>query len=230
VCPGGNGELNWLDDTTMVVTAGGILNGTLIAKWMKIDTFGIATYSKFFSQAYILNSNNPCTLITFDKKVATFEGYNMLIYFYKLNQNFDFDSMYTHQYVYDSLCPHSIVSDTIDPNCDLIVSVDNSKTFPQSSKLKVYPNPATNSVNVEFPKVLVLRTGQGKNQGTKEYYQWKSTTFEVYDLEGKKVFQKEIPMVQQQLEMDISNWQRGLYFFRLIYDKQTVDGVKVIIK
>jgi hypothetical protein len=154
----------------------------------------------------------------------------MLIYFYKLNQNFDFDSIYTHQYTYDSLCPHQIVSDTIDPNCDLIVSVDNSKTFPQVSKLKVYPNPATNRVNVEFPKVIVVKTGKGKNQGTKEYYQWKSTTFEVYNLEGKKVFQKEIPKFQQQLEMDISNWQRGMYYFRLIYDKQTVDGVKVVVE
>jgi hypothetical protein len=43
------------------------------------------------------------------------------------------------------------------------------------------------------------------------------------------VFEKEIPKVQQQLEMDISDWQRGMYYFRLVYDTQTADGVKVII-
>jgi hypothetical protein len=212
----------------MVIFAGGIANNNIIAKWMRIDTLGNEEFSKSFSQPWVQQTG--LNILDKDLKNVALARYAENIYFYKLNQNFDFDSIYTHQYTYDSLCPHQIVSDTIDPNCDLIVSVDNSKTFPQSSKLKIYPNPATNSVNVEFPKVLVLRTGQGKNQGTKEYYQWKSTTFEVYDLEGKKVFQKEIPMVQQQLEMDISNWQRGLYFFRLIYDKQTVDGVKVVVE
>jgi hypothetical protein len=228
-CPGGTGELHWLDDTTMAVFSEGTLNGTLIAKWMKLDTLGIAKYSKFFTQSYILNSNDLSSVVTFDKKIASVEGYNLLLYFYKLNQDLDFDSIYTHQYVYDSVCPHPIVSDTIDPNCDLIVSVDDSKKFPQASKLKVYPNPATNHLSVEFPKVLVIKSGHGKYSSSKEYYQWKSTSIEVYDLEGKKVFEKEIPKVQQQLELDISDWQRGMYYFRLVYDTQTVDGVKVII-
>jgi hypothetical protein len=52
---------------------------------------------------------------------------------------------------------------------------------------------------------------------------------EVYDLQGRKVLEKEIPKQQQQLELDISSWQRGLYYFRLVFDKQTVDGVKVVI-
>jgi hypothetical protein len=153
----------------------------------------------------------------------------MLIYFYKLNSDFDFDSIYTHPYVYDSLCPHPIVSDTIDPNCDLIVSVDDSKTFPEASKLKVYPSPAISHVTIEFPKVLVVKSGQGKYQSSKEYYQWKSTTMEAYDIQGRKVFEKEIPKPQQQLELDISGWQPGLYYFRLVYNKQTVCGQKVII-
>jgi hypothetical protein len=230
VCPGGTGGLNWLDDTTIIVTTGGILNDTLIAKWMKLDTMGVAKYSKFFQQSYILHSQDICTVVTFDKKITTMEDYNELIYFYRLNTNFDFDSIYTHQYIYDSLCPHQIVSDTIDPNCDLIVSIDNTKTLPQASKLKVYPNPAVNQISVEFPKVLVLSNGQVKNQGSKEYYQWKSTTLEVYDLEGKKVFEREIPKSQQQLEMDISNWNRGMYYFRLEYNNQMVAGEKIVVE
>jgi hypothetical protein len=196
---------------------------------MKLDTLGIEKYSKFFTQAWILNSEDFHTVITFDKKIVTAEDYNMLIYFYKLNSDFNFDSIYTHQYVYDSLCPHSIVSDTIDPNCNLIVSVDDSRTFPQASKLKVYPNPASGLIRVELPKTLFVITGTGKYQSSKEYFQWKSTTLEVYDLQGKKVLEKEIPKQQQQLELDISDWSRGLYYFRLVYDKQTVAGEKVVV-
>ena len=187
---------------------------------------GIEKYSKTFTQSWMQPS---LSRITFDNKIVNILDYNLIIYFYKLNQNFDFDSIYTHPYIYDSLCPHLIVSDTIDPNCDLIVSIDDSKTYSQKSNFKVYPNPATNRISIEFPKVLVVSSGQGKYQSSKEYFQWESTTLEVYDLQGRKVLEKEIPKQQQQFELDVSGWQRGLYYFRLVYDKQTVDGQKVLI-
>jgi hypothetical protein len=155
--------------------------------------------------------------------------YHLIIYFYKINSNFDFDSIYIHQYGYDSLCPYPIVSNTIDPDCNLIVSVDDSRTFPQASKLKVYPNPAAGLIRVELPKTLVINTGTGKYQSSKEYFQWKSTILEVYDLQARKVLEKEIPKQQQQLELDISEWSRGLYYFRLVYDKQTIGGEKVVV-
>jgi len=226
-CPGGDGSLNWLDDSTFVLFAGGTVSGSTLVKWLKLDTLGNELYSKVFPDGWITRTSY--SIVTFDKKIVALSDHNPELYFYKLNQNFDFDSIYTHPYVYDSLCPHPIISDTIDPNCDLIVSIDDSRTNPQASKLKVYPNPATNRISIEFPKVLVVRSGQGKYQSSKEYYQWKSTLFEVYNIEGKKVFEKEIPKLQQQLELDISDWQRGLYYFRLVYDKQTVDGQKVLI-
>lgn len=226
-CPGSAGQIRFINDTTMMIFSSVTINSSEVKEWMKLDTMGVANYSKTFTQSWVQPS---LSRITFDNKIINLYDYNLIIYFYKVNSNFDFDSIYTHQYVYDSLCPHQIISDTIDPNCDLIVSVDDTKTFPQAYKLKVYPNPATNQISVEFPKVLVIKTCQGNNQGTKEYYQWKSTIFEVYNLEGKKVFEKEIPKLQQRLELDISDWERGMYYFRLIYDKQTVDGVKVIVK
>jgi hypothetical protein len=225
-CPGFAGQIRFLNDSTMIVFSSVTVNNSEVKKWMKLDTMGIEKYSKTFTQNWM---QPYLARITFDNKIVNILDHDLQIYLYKLNQNFDFDSIYTHPYVYDSLCPHPIVSDTIDPNCDLIVGVDDPKTNPQTSKLKVYPNPATNRVFIEFPKVLVVRSGQGKYQSSKEYYQWKSTTLEVYDLQGRKVLEKEIPKQQQQLELDISDWQRGLYYFRLVYDKQTVGGQKVLI-
>jgi hypothetical protein len=111
----------------------------------------------------------------------------------------------------------------------LIVSIDDSKTNPQKSNLKVYPNPAAGLIRVEVPKTLVINTGNGKYQSSKEYFQWRSTTLEVYDLQGRKVLEKEILKQQQQLEMNVFDWQRGLYYFRLVFDKQTIAGEKVIL-
>jgi hypothetical protein len=225
-CPGVNGQMRFFNDTTLTIFTSVTLNNAEVKKWMKLDTMGIEKYSKTFTQSWMQPNLSH---LTSDNKIANFFDYNLIIYFYKLNSNFDFDSIYTHPYVYDSLCPHPIISDTIDPNCNLIVSIDDSKNNPKKSNLKVYPNPATDRIFVEFPKVLVVRNGQGKYQATKEYYQWKSTLFEIYNLEGKKVFEKEIPKLQQQLEIDISDWSRGLYYFRLVYNKQVVAGQKILI-
>jgi hypothetical protein len=226
-CPGGNGSLNWLNDSSFVLFAGGTVNGSTLLKWLRLDTLGNELFSKVFPDGWITSTGY--SIVTDDKKIVATSDHSLIIYFYKLNSDFDFDSIYSHPYVYDSLCPHPIISDTIDPNCDLIVSIDDSKNNPQKSNLKVYPNPATNRISIEFPKVLVVSSGQGKYKSSKEYFQWKSTLFEVYNIEGRKVFEKEIPKIQQQLELDISNWQKGLYYFRLLYDKQTVGGEKVII-
>jgi hypothetical protein len=225
-CPGTAGQIRFLNDTTMIVFSSVTISNVEVKKWMKLDTMGIEKYSKPFTQSWM---QPGLSRITFDNKIVNLLDHNLIIYLYKLNSDFDFDSIYTHQYVYDSLCPHPIISDTIDPNCDLIVSIDDSRTNPQVSKLKVYPNPATGLIRVELPGTLVVRTGTGEYQSSKEYFQWKSTTLEVYDLQGRKVLEKEIPKQQQQLELDVSIWQRGMYYFRLVYDKQTVDGQKVLI-
>jgi hypothetical protein len=226
-CPGGNSALNWLNDSAFVVFAGGTVNGNLLLKWIKLDTLGNEKYSKIFPSGWINSTGNA--VVTSDKKIAALSDQGLQIYFYKLNQDFEFDSIYSHQYLYDSLCPYPIVSDTIDPNCDLIVGINNPKQENSSSGLKVYPNPATNLVTIEFPKVLIVSIGSGKYQSTKELYQWKSTILEVFDFQGKKLIEKEIIKSQEKLEVNVSGWQSGLYYFRLVYDKQTVDGQKVLI-
>jgi hypothetical protein len=128
-CPGGDGSLNWLNDSTFVLFAGGTVNSSTVLKWMRLDTLGNDLYFKVFPDGWI--SHTGYSVVTSDKKIVAISDKNLQIYFYKLNSNFDFDSIYTHPYVYDSLCSHQIVSDTIDPNCDLIVSIDDSKNNPQ---------------------------------------------------------------------------------------------------
>jgi hypothetical protein len=227
-CPGGDGSLNWLNDSTFVLFAGGTVNDSTLLKWLRLDTLGNTLYSKVFPNGWIASTGY--SVVTNDKKIVALSDYNMQTYLYKLNQDFEFDSIYTHPYRYDSLCPHPITSGTIDPSCNLIVSIDDTRKNPQAANIKVYPNPAAKMITVEFPKTLVVKTGQGRNQSTKQYFQWKSTLLEVYDLSGKKVFEKEIPKEQQQLEMDVSSWPRGMYYFRLVFNKQEVGEAKVVVE
>jgi hypothetical protein len=82
---------------------------------------------------------------------------------------------------------------------------------------------------VIFPEQLVEKIQTQTFYITTVHYQWKSTMLEAYDFNGKQVFQNEIPKDQSQLELDVSSWGKGLYFFRLVYNKQTVASEKVIL-
>ena len=228
-CAGGAATVTFLNDTTLVAAAGGTLNNVYVQYWMKTDTMGISTYYVEYPETWMTNTQH--TVKTFDNKfVSVSEGGDIWIYLYKLNSNLNFDSIYTHQYTYDSLCPGGVRSDTINPNCDLIVGIQYPKVESELYQLKVYPNPASVIVNVKFPEYLEITGEKSGMSSSSVYYQWKSSSLEVYNIEGKKVFEREIPKSQQQLEMEISNWQKGLYYFRLVCDKQTVASEKVIIQ
>jgi hypothetical protein len=158
-----------------------------------------------------------------------FIGANSRIVLYKFNSNLDYDSVYTRHFTYDSLCPDTIVSHTFNPNCDELVGLKEPLTN-LTTALKVFPNPATQIITVEFPKYIVVKTGQSGFGSTTVYYHWKSTMFEFYNLEGKMLFEKEIQQSQQVLQMDVSGWTRGLYYFKLEYNNQMVAGEKVMVE
>jgi hypothetical protein len=153
-----------------------------------------------------------------------------VIYLVKVNSNLQYDTNYSHQDTYDSLCSHPIISDTINPDCGLIVNVEEPFNNPETTLLKVYPNPTSEFLVVELPKYLKVQNNSSNFQSTTIYHQWKSTTLETYNLDNKLVFRKEIPKDQTRLELDVSAWGKGMYFFRLSYNKNTVAGEKVVIE
>jgi len=226
-CPGGSGSINFLYDTTIVVLVGGTVNGVMKLKWIKTDTLGIEKFSKEFPSGYM--EGTGWTIVTSDKKIVGLSEENLNIYLYKLNSNFDPDSIYTHPYVYDSLCPYPIVSDTINPDCGLLVNAGETYSTPEATQLKIFPNPASEMINVEFPKFLILSSGSGRHVATTTYHHWKSTTLEVYDLNGRRVFLKEIPKSLHELEINVSSWKPGLFYFRLVYDNKTVARKNLVI-
>jgi hypothetical protein len=228
---GGIGSADWLDENTFILGSGWAANSTHeVNVFLKTDTLGNLL------QNQILDTTSDgiiSTAKTFDNKfvsVATDCPNNCHIVAYKINSNLQWDSIYSHSYTYDSLCSHPITSDTIDPDCGLIVNVQEPLTSPETCKLQVFPNPTTNKLTIVFPKYLLVNDNSPPVKSTTIYHQWKSTILESYDLSGKLVFQREIPKDQTRLELDVSSWGKGMYFFRLVYSKQTVAEQKVIIR
>jgi len=249
-CPGGNGSLHFLDDTTLIAFVGGTVNNDFFCKWIKVDTLGLEQQARYYSEGWI--KGGGMAVIGLDRKIASLSKISSTIYFYKINDNLEFDSLYTMPRSYDSLCPYPIVSDTVNPDCGLIVSIQDPEIEPEAYRMKIYPNPASGKLTIEVPELLVKwsggqadrRTG-GKTpspggegwggadadfQVSTVYHQWGSATLEAWDLFGKKLLERQVTQGSAPVELDISHWPAGIVVFRLVYRGETVATEKVVIR
>jgi hypothetical protein len=228
---GGAVSPNFLNDTTLIILAGSTVGVTTHIIMYKTDTLAniIATadFPDFVSN-YFDNTK------TFDNKFVNIAlrhiGPTYQILAFKVNSNLEYDTLYSHPFVYDSLCPYAIASDTIDLDCGLIVNVEEPFENQRSQQLKIFPNPAGDKITVSLPKYLLKNTKTGGPASGTVFYQWKSTTLEIYGLSGKMMYSKEILFAEKELEIDVSQWVTGMYAARLMYNGQTVSNAKIIIE
>jgi len=152
------------------------------------------------------------------------------VYAVKVNYDLEYDSIYTQPLTYDSLCPYPIIFTTIDPDCDNVyVGIEEPFQHPETTRLRIYPNPAYERITIELPKYLIISNTTGRIPSTTIYHQWGSVILEAYDLFGRKVFKKEIIRAESEVEQDVSNWQAGMYVLRLVYQSNVVADEKVVI-
>ena len=103
--------------------------------------------------------------------------------------------MYKRQpLTYDSLCNETITSDTVDLSCGLYVSIKDIPLKEDYDKvLKIYPIPATLTINFEFKDLKTV------------------TTLSIYDSYGRLVEEKTVPAHTKEMQMTISAYRLGLY-------------------
>lgn len=148
---------------------------------------------------------------------------------YKVNSSLGYDTIYKYSFVYDSLCPHQISNDTIDPNCQLMVNVNEPFDNQETVKLVIYPNPASLTLKVVFPQYLMLKSkSDGINMET-VFHSWDYTVLDVYNIEGKIIISQKIPKELPNKLFDVSDWPSGIYCFHLTYSDRTIGSEKVII-
>ena len=220
-----------MDDTTLIMISCRTVNSDNSGNaFLKTDTLGNLKDS--------MNLPNTSLAIatiakTFDNKVITVTTdcptYCQIVA-YKVTYNLQWDSVYNHPFTYDSLCPHPIQYEVINPDCQLVVNVEEPRTSPETHQMKIFPNPTTGKLTIILPKYLLVNDNTPPVKSETIYHQWKSTILEAFDLNGNQVFQKEIPKDQTQLELDVSSWAKGMFFFKLNYNKTEVDGKKIIVE
>ena len=142
------------------------------------------------------------------------------IYLYKINENLESVPFDINQYTYDSLCPHQIQSGTIDLSDCLIVTDIGEIPSPEqyyaklkTIPIKVFPNPAKENITLSF-------------ENTK-YHQ--NMQLECFDIFGRKVHKEKIYKGQLETEINISQWNEGLYVAVVMSEGKVLGKVKFVV-
>ena len=83
----------------------------------------------------------------------------------------------------------------------------------ETTQFEIYPNPATSIINLKS----VVCSQQ-------------STTVALYDLNGRKLLNKHIPAGSEEVTVDVSGLESGVYFCRLIMENKSVTKKLIINK
>jgi len=239
---GGGTTITWFEDSTLAISSSlqySYNPDTTKAFLWKVDTLGNIVKSVHLFSTHWWGYVAPMdALVTYDNKLMLTGTFGKFIngttiqkmYLWKFNQQMEFDSVYTRPFTYDSLCPHAIASDTIALDCDIVVDVDEPLKHPERSQLKAYPNPATGQITVELPKFLMSEESHGSLTSGHILHQWRQgAVLEVYDSNGMRVLQKDIPAESATMTLDVSQWAGGMYFIRLVRNGKMVGNVKIVV-
>jgi hypothetical protein len=227
---GGVVTINWLDDSTLVHGISWMpFGGEPTLSVMKTDRDGNVLKSKF-----LINQDNYFRdgESTFDNKVVMTVGLainGIRTYLYKFNSDIEYDSNYSHPFVYDSLCPHPIASDTIPFDC-VIVGLDEPPGNSAKTQMRVYPNPASDQLTIDMPEQLNATQKTPLFTINTLHHQWESADLDIFDLSGNLVHNQKVTHRDKQVTIKTADWGNGLYILILRYQGEKVSDVKILVR
>ncbi len=153
------------------------------------------------------------------------------VYLYKLNQELEYDSVYTQPFDYDYLCDHPIEEDTLDmEDCNLWL--DAGPILRQEKpEMKVYPNPAKDYVVIRLPEYYSV-SFQGevfKTTHTNYNYQ-KNAVLQAFNLNGLLMHEEQLQTSQSQSTLNVTTWPKGMYVARLVVSGKRYGSVKFLVQ
>lgn len=139
---------------------------------------------------------------------------------YKIDENLESVPFDTNQYTYDSLCFHQIQSGTIDlSGCLIVIDIGETPTPEEyyaklkTIPIKAFPNPAKENITLAF-------------ENTKYH---KNMQLECFDVFGHKVHKEKIYTAQLEAEINISQWNEGLYVAVVMSNGKVLGKVKFVV-
>jgi hypothetical protein len=219
-------------DSVLFIGAGYTLNGIDNLSVCKTDTLGNVIKEKILNHAGYIAIDATLTqdekyLITANNVISN----KTIFYLWKLTSDLEFDSIYTQPLTYDSLCPHAIVSDTLFFQCDVITGMQEPAKDTEKVRMKVYPNPARETVHVQMPQCIQRETTTTHLTVTTIFRQWsKPLHLEVYDGFGRLITRQQVQPDEKEVMLQVASWSPGVYLLRLVYLDTLVATEKLVVE
>ncbi len=208
------------------------LNGIDFSSILKTDTSG-----NLIKEKVLTNTEYSPTdaIISYDGKYLVTATECLMnkcyIYLWKLTSDLEYDSIYTRPFTYDSLCPHAIVSDTLFFQCDVITGMQEPAKNTEKVRMKVYPNPARETVHVQMPQCIQRETSTSHLTVTTIFHQWnKPLQLEVYDGFGRFITRQQVQPDEKEVMLQVASWSPGVYLLRLVYLDTVVATEKLVVE
>lgn len=141
------------------------------------------------------------------------------IYMFKLNENLEYDTIYTEPYEYDYACEHEIASDTIFfDDCNIIVGTEEIPTpneyLEQSKKVNIHitPNPAKEEVSLRI-------------ENTENY---NKLQLRITSALGQQVYETILLQDQSEVSLNTQYWEKGVYIVQIYSDKKLVSSARIV--
>ncbi len=141
------------------------------------------------------------------------EPYYSDIFMFKLNENLEYDSIYTEVYEYDYECDQEIESGFIYFNdCQMIVGTEDipnpQQYYEQKQKVHIIasPNPALEEIKLAF-------------ENTENHQQM---TLRITSILGQQVYEQPLQKAQTEQSILLKDWQEGLYLIQVIANGKVV--------
>lgn len=223
---GFSSTISWFSDSTLAVGSSWVNpNQKTVWSIIKYDTLLDTIKVRNLVDSLRFGFNN--SVVSYDGKLlittTTYWDGNTDIYAYKFNSQLEFDSIYTHSFVYDSLCPYPIESDTIPLDCSIVGIEEKEKIEKQC--LQITPNPASEQIMVKLPDYICRQNKSSGFNVTTCYYQFSpDIKLEVFDIYGRKWKEVALFNSEKKTSFQISSLANGLYIVRTVIKGQIVSG------
>jgi len=231
---GKSSTITKLSDSVFFIGTGYQYGASKTMSVLKSDTLGnviketVLNHSEFIPIDATLTQDQKLLITAWDFN-STSNKY--LFHLWKLNQNLDFDSIYTVPRVYDSLCPYPIVSSTLSlPPCGLTVGVEEPLVDEELVRMMVYPNPCSDIVHIRLPERVRLESQTKSFTVQTTFHQWtKDLDLEVFDLFARPVSRQTVKPGTKEASIDVSGWIKGMYMVRLSSEGNVIATDKIIV-
>jgi hypothetical protein len=110
-----------------------------------------------------------------------------------------------------------------------MVGIKDPVNITEETNMPASPNPARENVTLSLPKYLVKKhKGDILTSTTRYNLSQYPSLLRGYDINGRQVYEEKLPAGTQTKEIDISNWQAGMYVFKLSIQPGAETTVKVM--